>query len=919
MKIFQFKAKLIGNLLLSFILLSFHSFADNSVLLKSLTNVTKITQDKQGFIWLAGQQGLTRLDDSSHVTFSLNNTHWPQAFSWVHDSTLIDNNLLLATESHGLWLFNTDTGKSERLLVDIENNSHYHAVIFNNKYYINAPNNFYQYDPIKQSTSLIANNILIKEVAQTNNNLYVANSNGLFKLEQQSLIKIIDKPIKALASFNDTLIAITDSNIYRFYDNGELHTVAPNKTIYAATKANTKGYFFTIDNQGIVDKYNSKSLFTVPHYYSQSKAVRARSLFQDISGVLWVTSSSGIEQLTENYLSNHEVTFDIPINANEITLFDNEIIIGSYGAGLQNFLVPVFNTSVNNYFSEQGLIIFDVLAINDALYIATRDGLWRYHKKDKQLVKLDYIDNQLILKLEYKNNKLYMATNYNGLYIYDLNRNEVVAQLDEKQGLSHNEVIDVLPLDSGNVWLASSDNINIYHPFTQKVQHVDSPNKTKIISLVEIDNKIFASTLGDGILVFNHSGELIKQIAAGQSFTEMLVVNDTIWLSGKPGLYRLSPQSYQLTMIANTQEYSFVSSMVVKDNTLYAAHYSGILAFNLSEQEQFNPRVTISKTTVSGQSYLLNKSINITNKNDVITLELSSLDHRLGLAKKYQYKIKNSPWQKMNNNQLTLTGLASGNYPIEIKATNSLGQWSSNRAFTEINVAYPWYWSKEMRVVYGVSLFLIILLTAWLLYLRTKSIQHIHTLLKSEMRNCGKTIKTVQRNLELAIDAFEQNELEDSKKLIAQSLEELNENISKQEPDDLDGKPLTLAIPFFANYLYAKYQVKLQYVLGDNIDNFSYAIRADIYKIIFEALTSALFNHKAISFQLTLKEVNHKLWLTIDSDNDSFHQLDSKVKFNLSNYTIRQITNKLNASLNTFQNEDGSSQLVISFPLMQLN
>ena len=145
--------------------------------------------------------------------------------------------------------------------------------------------------------------------------------------------------------------------------------------------------------------------------------------------------------------------------------------------------------------------------------------------------------------------------------------------------------------------------------------------------------------MGDGILVFNQRGDLLSQISKGQTFTEMLLVNNEIWVSGKPGLYRLSPQNYQITMIANTQQYSFVSSMLVKDETLYAIHYSGILALDLSEQREFSPNVVISKTAISGQSYLLNKTINIANANDVITLDLASLDYRPGLTKKYQYRI----------------------------------------------------------------------------------------------------------------------------------------------------------------------------------------------------------------------------------------------------------------------------------------
>ena len=273
----------------------------------------------------------------------------------------------------------------------------------------------------------------------------------------------------------------------------------------------------------------------------------------------------------------------------------------------------------------------------------------------------------------------------------------------------------------------------------------------------------------------------------------------------------------------------------------------------------------------------------------------------------------------MSHNQLTLTGLASGHYNIEIMATNSLGQWSPVKAYTEIHVAQPWYWTIEMRTIYAVSFLFILLFSSWLLYLRTNSIKKIHKLLKSDMKNCGKTIKIIQRNLRFAATSLANNELEQGRLLIEKSLLELEESINSQEPDNLEGKTLVLAVPFLADYIKLKYQVNVHFTLDDKADNFNYELKADIYKVIFEALISAIFKTKAENFQLTLQEVKDKLWLTISSDNDFFSQLDSRINFDLASYTIRQIINKHSASLNTFDNNDGSSQLVISFPLMPLN
>lgn len=915
----MFKAKFSILLVLSLLCASFLSEANNPSSFKTLSNVNKILQDKDGFIWLAGQQGLTRVDANSNITFSLSNQEWPLPYSWIHNMSLIDDKLLLATETHGLWLFDTQTGTVKKIPVDTPRQNHFDAVMFKDQYYINAPDKLYRYNPSTKETNIIESNISIDHLVHNQQHLYIANEEGLFQLNDDRLTNIINEPITALKAISNAVIAISTNNIYRISDDGTISSIKHYETIYGLTKAFNSDDFFTVNKKNIITKYNGLTLSTIPHHYGQSKTVRIRDIFHDASGVLWLVSNQGVEQVNENYITNHEVIFDIPINANEIKFFDDEIIIGSYGAGLQNFLKPIFKPSVNTAFTKKGLKIFDAIEVNNNLYIASLDGLWHYDKNQEKVTKLNIIADQLVLKLKHKNNLLYIATNNHGLYTYDLTSKKITNHIDVQKGLLSPEIIDVLPLDNGKIWIANSRHISIYQQATKLIKTLKSPNKSKVISFVLADNKIFASTLGDGILVFNQQGDLLAQLYKSHSFTEMIAINGDVWASGQPGLYRISPQNYQVTMIENTQQYSFVSSMLVKDDTLYAIHYSGILALDLSEQKQFNSNVIISKTTISGKANLLNKSIKIESGNDVISLDLASLDYRPGLAKKYQYRINNSQWQQISNNQLTLTGLASGHYDVEIMATNSLGHWSDVKAYTEIDVAYPWYWTIELKILYIIIALFIVLLIAWLLFLRAKSIRNIHNLLKDDMKNCGRIMKTIQRNLQLTSTSLASNEIEQSKQLVEKSLVMLKESLDSQEPDSLAGKDLSVAIPYLADYIHSKYEVKLHCSIDDKIDSLNYELKSDVYKVIFEALISAIFKSEAQNFNLTLQEVKKKLWLSINSDNDSFNQLNSRINFDLASYTIRQITTKHHASLNTFDNDDGSSQLVISFPLMTLN
>ena len=154
----------------------------------------------------------------------------------------------------------------------------------------------------------------------------------------------------------------------------------------------------------------------------------------------------------------------------------------------------------------------------------------------------------------------------------------------------------------------------------------------------------------------------------------MSLIDDHIYASAKPGLYKINPTNYQISMVTNTSDYSFTDNALIFKDILYTANSSGLLQLPRVTAPAFHPKVYISKTTVSGNAYLLNKAINISSGNDVITLDLASLDYRTGLEKQYKYTLNGNDWYQISGNQLTLTGLASGDYHIEIMATNSLGQ-----------------------------------------------------------------------------------------------------------------------------------------------------------------------------------------------------------------------------------------------------
>ena len=260
------------------------------------------------------------------------------------------------------------------------------------------------------------------------------------------------------------------------------------------------------------------------------------------------------------------------------------------------------------------------------------------------------------------------------------------------------------------------------------VRNIILPISSKVISLEISQNKIFASTKGNGIFVFNREGQILDHIGQNINFSYIREIEGKIWAPSAQGIYTLDVASNQLTLIPNTQKYTFASEPIALADRVFVPHYTGILEIPVYEQGHFDANIMISEASVSGLRLLDTQTIKVNSSNDLVTLKLASLDYRPGHEKQFQYRVNNQAWQNVSGTQISLTGLASGNYRISVRGTNSLGQWSTNEAFTHIKVAFPWYWTPKIRIMYAALGFCLVAFVLWLLYLRAQSIKTIHSI-----------------------------------------------------------------------------------------------------------------------------------------------------------------------------------------------
>lgn len=895
-----------------------------------------IIQDNKGFIWLATANGLIRNDSQNNIVFNSNNKDWPLPFNWINDIDLIaDDKLLLATETHQLWLFDTSTGKASAIAVDIDSASIYQALEHQGMYYLVSNNKLYKFNPLLQETQLIADNTQIDFIQHTQNNLYISNSEGVFRLVNNTLELVESGRITAISAAGTTLMIAKGNELITLLDNQERMSIVMNSAITSLTPSNDMLSLFTIDIKGIIGQYKLSNLVELPHNYPNIEATFVKKSFHDSSGVLWVLSNLGVKKVTQSIAKNIPKIFDVRFNAIALAVHQKNLVLGSYGGGLGSLSdsSKFLPKNINEQLSDNAKIITDLYSDGNSIYLATFDGLWRFDSIKKTVERVNFPNNNhLLLSIKHKNGALYLATNENGLIKFDISSQQIDYHI-QGESLSSSEVIDSLPLANNKLWIATSTGINIVDTKNKSVKKINNFGENKVIALLEYKGKVFVSTKGDGFFIFSLTGELLSRFAKNITFGYMSFINGEIWISGRPGLYRLNPDTYQLNLVANTEQFTFAKKPVLLNNKVYASHYGGVVEVPLNIEDKVPTKTFISKTIVSGKAKLLCNVIDIDSANEIVTLELASLDFRTGQDKQFKYQINGGYWNDINGSQLTLTGLSSGEYHIEIMGTNSLGQWNDYKAYADINVSYPWYWHPNSQIFYAVIIISLIILTFWLLYLRSRSISNIHKALNNELINHSQATSIVRRklikiqtlvspapDLQAGVDkTFSKEDSPLAQSLIRECLEELSTQNSHVAPSSLSGSSLTVALPYLADYFHRQYLVLVALHLDFEDQDVRYELQSAIYRIIYEAILAAITNDNGGVFEVRINISNGKIWLKITNNEQSFAQFKSKINFEMAMYYIRQVANKFNASFHTYDNQENGSEIILAIPLRKID
>lgn len=705
------------------------------------SNVYAVCQDKDGFIWFATENGLSRFDGTNFKNFT------------VQDG-LPDNEVLrLFPDSKGrLWIgtFNKDI-------------CYYFEGKIHNK----------------------ANDSLVRKISLSGSLAAAAeDKNGRIILNDSKLLAIISEKNSGISiSYSAIPGQVLTLRKEIFYGRDEIYAVNEKYQFYILDKEkDTFTYKFTLPDKvnsgsklkwfgshyksnGVVDKilrypkgsldyvsYNGyiKYVLTTSgalsidttlnkfdaHFLSGKKVYW---LIEDIEKNLWfATHGNGAYKLpsreakTINFSKNdkdkYEEVFSIfkqgstivaglgfsriaYINNNKIkniTSFEKqtnekagnkiatnrlyctkELSTGIIMLGFDSYLVKVEkNKMIFNY-------LYPIKSIdqidNDNIIVGTSSFAFKIRIRDFEIT--DTIWRERCTKVFYHNSNYYIGT-INGLY--KVKQDKTYHYLGDIHPALKRRINDIKAINDSTLWIATNDE-GIVSYRSGKVQGVINESK--------------------GL-----SSNICKTLFLQDNF---------LWVGTNKGINKINLANNNILKFSSSDGLpsDIINAIYVEDSIVYVGSPAGLTYFNENKISKTSIcKLKILDVSVSGTRQNINNNYQLSYKNNNIAFEYIGISFKSGGDIVYHYKLDglDKEWKETRQTNLNYSSLASGDYELQLYAVNKFGIKSETIKISFF-ISTP-FWKTWW--FYTIIFITAILITVWLVNRRNKGVR-----LKLEEKN----------------------------------------------------------------------------------------------------------------------------------------------------------------------------------------
>lgn len=218
------------------------------------------------------------------------------------------------------------------------------------------------------------------------------------------------------------------------------------------------------------------------------------------------------------------------------------------------------------------------------------------------------------------------------------------------------------------------------------------------------DGRIWVATRGQGVFCIH--GNSVEHITTAQGLTDdncSRIVSDStgaIWVVGRTGVSWLVVLGGRVVVRQTYAIGDLLPGMAVcaverYGHTMFFAGSAGLLAFDMRSVRPNTtpPPVYITRVTAGGRAIAFDSVCTIDYNSGVISAEYTGIVLRRPGVRSYRYRLLagDTVWNYTNSNAVQIASLQPGRYTLEVQAQNNSRLWSTTSAMLHIVVVPP-YW-----------------------------------------------------------------------------------------------------------------------------------------------------------------------------------------------------------------------------------
>lgn len=685
--------------------------------------IHSIYQDRDGFLWIGTESGLSRYDGTHFKTFTVKDgLEGNEVFGLIQDKkgriwlqqykskiAYIYNGRIYNQQNDTLLAKIKLTSRAIGMTVDKYGNIAFCDV--STLYIISG-----DFKSVKTINSFEGKPVSMVSLGTNKaGEILVCANHELFEVEKDRLKYI--KKISPAPDIAPTLIAIhpnyityalSESTKLIYLDDTTIEYKQP--TGYPIKLSIVSDSMFSINTADGAILYNLRD-FTTTRILNQ---IKVTNVFLDNEKNLWVgTVGSGLYKLSSRDIVNYKIGEGLN-DIWYITKTDGRIIVGNNNSMVYGFQHGVFSNKVKLPVGNRILYV-DQLS-KKRLLVANENDLF-ICENGVCNIELYIVALKNIKTIA--DGKCLMST-YKGLYVV---RKDDVAVTDT----IWNRRTLLAAQEGDSILAGTTTGLYILKKMKNKWTILDSILHSSIITSTAktSDGRLWVATYEDGLYCMKN-GRTIHHFSdtSGLLSNNIRTIynhNDDIWLGTDRGLAKIvtTPTGFQLKKysVSDGLPSDIVNSIYVDKDTIYIGTPEGLCIFNESKIGTTSIcNLVLTNVKIGNESVDLRNRYTI-GRRERLVIEFSGISFRSEKEMSYRYKITclDDTWNYTNLNTLEFTALPYGNYDIEIVAINKFGKESAP-LHINLDIPRPFYKSTLSIILLSLLLFgtIFLLYTRWL-------------------------------------------------------------------------------------------------------------------------------------------------------------------------------------------------------------